>query len=255
MTLPLDTGMLSAVIDVAPTPLWVIESDGTVALANRAAVGVLGYRSIGDVIGAPSHDLLHEWHPDGSRYPSHACPIVQQCGSHTDPTPEWFLTRFGQPIPVSWSTRPLGIGGARLLSFTDVTERLAAEKVSDDERALAEAVESAGATRADLRADLLAHVRTRFRDPEFTPARLAAEFHLSLRTVQQLLAEDGRAPAAEIRRRRVEFADGLIARGASVQAACKASGFADSGTFSRAYRRHFGRSPSTAARRSGSPPA
>lgn len=241
--------MLSAVIDIAPTPLWVIESDGSVALANQAAVSVLGYCSVGDVLGAPSHDLLHKWRPDGSRYPSHACPIVQQRDSRAHSAHEWFLTRAGRPIPVTWSTRPLGNGGARLLSFTDATDRIAASDFSRVEPELLAAAEAAGTSRSNLRADLLAHVSTRFRDPGFTPARLAAECHLSLRAVQQLFAEDGRAPAAEIRRRRVELADTLIERGATVQAAGRASGFTDPGTFRRAYRRHFGSPPSAAAQR------
>lgn len=127
MGLQLDSGTLTAVIDVAPTPLWVIESDGTVALANQAAVSMLGYKSVGDIIGAPSHDTLHEWRPDGSRYHSESCPIIGTGRREVAPT-EWFLTRAGQPIPVTWSTRPIGVGGARLLSFVDATERLAEER-------------------------------------------------------------------------------------------------------------------------------
>ncbi|WP_123028414.1 helix-turn-helix domain-containing protein [Mycolicibacterium stellerae] len=246
-----DSDMLSAVIDMAPTPLWVIGSNGNVALANQAALGMLGYRSAGDVIGAPSHDTLHEWRPDGSRYPSDSCPILDGRGSHATSAPEWFITRAGRPIPVTWSTRPIGTGGARLLSFADATERLAAKGTHDDERDVLAAVEAAAApSRAALRASLLAHVRTRFRDPGFTAATLAAELHVSLRSVQQLLAEEGRSPATEIRRRRLEFASSLIARGTSVHHACRASGFSETGTFTRAFRRHFGKSPSEWARTS-----
>jgi PAS domain S-box-containing protein len=245
----LDVDTLSAVIDVAPTPLWVIGSDGTVALANQAALGMLGYRSADDVIGAPSHDTLHEWRPDGSRYPSHSCPIMDGHGSHTPVSPEWFISRAGQPIPVTWSARPLGAEGARLLSFADATERMVVERARRDEPDVRAAVEAAP-SRADLRAQLLAHVRTRFRDPDFTAATLATEVHLSLRSVQQLLAEDGRSPATEIRRRRLEFASALISQGSPVSQASRASGFTEAGTFNRAFRRHFGRSPTEWARQS-----
>lgn len=239
--------MLAAVIDVAPTPLWVIESDGTVALANQAAVDMLGYRSVGDLIGAPSHDTLHEWHPDGSPYPPHACPIVQQHHSSDSAAPEWFFTRAGQPIPVTWSMRPLGLGGAMLLSFADASEQWAAAQDAGDE-VLAATEAEVPPSRAALRASVLSQVRIRYRDPDFTPAVLAAECHLSLRSVQQLLAEEGRSPANEIRRRRLEFADALIARGTSVYDACRASGFSEVRTFTRAYRRHFGQSPGAVAR-------
>lgn len=241
---PLDAGTLSAAIDVAPTPLWVIGPDGTVALANQAALSMLGYRSDDDVIGAPSHDTLHEWHPDGSRYPSHSCPILDGCGSPGVTAHEWFITRSGQPVPVTWSAKPLGSDGTRLLAFADATERLAAQPHGG---AIAESAPS----RTELRARLLEHVRTRFRDPDFTAARLAAEFHLSLRSVQQVLAEDGRSPATEIRRQRLELASALIAQGSSVSHAARTSGFADPGTFNRAFRRHFGVPPSEWARRTG----
>lgn len=240
----LDAGTLSAAIDMAPTPLWVIGPDGTVALANQAALSMLGYRSDDDVIGAPSHDTLHEWHPDGSRYPSHSCPILDGCGSPDVTAHEWFISRSGQPIPVTWSAKPLGSNGTRLLAFADATERLAAEPpttlASED-----------APSRTELRARLLAHVGTRLRDPDFTAARLAAEFHLSLRSVQQVLAEDGRSPAMEIRRQRLELASALISRGSSVSSASRACGFADPGTFNRAFRRHFGVPPSEWARRAG----
>lgn len=241
---PLDVGTLSAAIDVAPTPLWVIGRDGTVALANQAALSMLGYRSDDDVIGAPSHDTLHEWHPDGSRYPSHSCPILDGCGSPEVTAHEWFITRSGQPIPVTWSAKPLGTDGTRLLAFADATERLAARPHSS-------VVSAATPSRTEFRARLLEHVRARFRDPDFTAARLAAEFHVSLRFVQQVLAEDGRSPATEIRRQRLELASVLISQGSSVSHAARASGFADPGTFNRAFRRHFGVPPSEWARRAG----
>lgn len=245
------TAALSAVIDIAPTPLWVIGADGTVALANRAALDTLGYRSAGEVIGAPSHDTLHEWRPDGSRYPSHSCPIMDERRSCTSEH-EWFITRAGRPIPVTWSARTLGTDGSRILSFCDATERVAAQRAVADEQDVRAAVEaSAVPSRAQLRARLLAHVHARFRDPDFTPTTLAAEVHLSLRSVQQLLAEDGRSPAAEIRHKRLELANALITQGSSVSQACRISGFTDPGTFNRAFRRQFGSSPSEVARRSG----
>ncbi|WP_081392658.1 helix-turn-helix transcriptional regulator [Mycolicibacterium fortuitum] len=240
---------LSAVIDIAPTPLWVIGADGTVVLANRAALDMLGYRSAGEVIGAPSHDTLHEWRPDGSRYPSHSCPIMRERVAVAS-DPEWFITRAGQPIPVTWSARPLGTDGSRLLSFCDARERVAAEDATAEDLDVRTAVEATAVpSRAQLRAHLLAHIRARFRDPDFTATTLASEVHLSLRSVQQLLAEDGRSPATEIRRRRVEFAGALISQGSPVSQACRVSGFTETGTFNRAFRRQFGSSPSEWARR------
>ncbi|WP_375000377.1 helix-turn-helix domain-containing protein [Aeromicrobium sp. CTD01-1L150] len=244
---PTDPNVLSAVIEVTPTPLWVIGTDGTVALANQAAVALLGYGSTADVVGAPSHDTLHSWHPDGSRYPAHSCPILERTSTNAVSDPEWFITREGRALPVSWSTRPLGSTGHTLLSFADATEQLEArsgEPLTDEGRRLRDAATRMGAmSRPSVRDRIVEHVETRFRDPDFDAPTLARECHLSLRSVQQLLAEDGRSPAAEIRDRRVDLAADLLRSGSTVQSAARASGFSDTTTFTRAFRRRFGEAP------------
>nr|WP_269811272.1 helix-turn-helix transcriptional regulator [Kineosporia rhizophila] len=73
---------------------------------------------------------------------------------------------------------------------------------------------------------------------------MARANHLSVRSVQVLFAEVGRTPGDEIRTARLEFARGLLERGAGVRSACHDSGFSDQGTFARAFRRQFGDSPS-----------
>lgn len=239
----LDDDLLAAVVNVTPTALWVIGADGTVQLANQAALSLLGYSSADEIIGAPSHETLHDHRPDGTAYPSEACPILGRPGSSTIPAPEWFFTRQGRPLPVAWSTRAVGTAGARLLSFA-----LAPDAPGF---ALEEVDEVDVTTRDALRTAVDRRVRERFRDPEFTAAALASELHLSVRSVQALLAEDGRSPAAEIRRARLEFAGALLARGAAVSDACRASGFSELGTFGRAFRRQYGQTPSSWARAAG----
>ncbi|NYI78413.1 helix-turn-helix transcriptional regulator [Nocardioides panzhihuensis] len=237
----LDDGLLAAVVNVTPTALWVIGADGTVQLANQAALSLLGYSSADEIIGSPSHETLHDHRPDGTAYPSEACPILDRPGSSAATAPEWFFTRQGRPLPVAWSTRSVGTAGARLLSFALAP---AAPGFAVDEVDII--------TRDALRTAVDQCVRERFRDPEFTAADLASELHVSVRSVQALLAEDGRSPAAEIRRARLEFASTLLARGVAVSDACRASGFSEVGTFGRAFRRQFGQTPSSWARVAGS---
>lgn len=239
----LDDDLLAAVVNVTPTALWVIGADGTVQLANQAALSLLGYSSADEIIGAPSHETLHDHRPDGTAYPSEACPILGRPGSPAITAPEWFFTRQGRPLPVAWSIRAVGTAGARLLSFA-----LAPDAPGF---ALDEVDEVDITTRDALRAAVDQRVRERFRDPEFTAAGLASELHLSVRSVQALLAEDGRSPAAEIRRARLEFASALLTRGAAVSDACHASGFSEVGTFGRAFRRQYGQTPSSWARAAG----
>lgn len=239
----LDDDLLAAVVNMTPTALWVIGADGTVQLANQAALSLLGYSSADEIIGAPSHETLHDHRPDGTAYPSEACPILGRPGSSTITAPEWFFTRQGRPLPVAWSTRAVGVAGARLLSFA----------LAPDAPGFAlDVVDEVDITTRDaLRAAVDQRVHERFRDPEFTAVALASELHLSVRSVQALLAEDGRSPAAEIRRARLEFASALLARGAAVSDACRASGFSEVGTFGRAFRRQYGQTPSSWARAVG----
>ncbi|MGI5291983.1 helix-turn-helix domain-containing protein [Nonomuraea polychroma] len=245
-------GVFAEMVAAAPVPLWVIGVDGAVAFANPAALALLGYGSAAEVIGESSHDTLHHRRPDGSDYPPQTCPILDRAGSHEAGEPEWFLTRAGQALPVTWTTRPLGSSGRRLLSFAEVSDSLAANRrrPAEEGRALRHAVDIAGVpSRRLAREAMLRRVREEFGDPDFTVAALASEFHLSVRSLQVLFAEAGISPAAEIRRVRLEFAADLLAGGSTVRHAALASGFTDPGTFARAFRRQYGESPSHQARR------
>ncbi|WP_169333683.1 helix-turn-helix domain-containing protein [Nocardia higoensis] len=238
-----ETELMAAVIEVAPTPLWVI-AGGRVELVNQAAISLLGYSTAADLVGRSSHRALHERRPDGSAYPYDACPIVASAAS-AGPSrgTEWFTTSTGTPLPVNWTTRRLEVRDATLLAFEVVSDR-AGEPGTEWPRPSTTSASSRGErTRCAMRAELLRQIHDHFRDPAFSVSALAKRNHMSVRSVQTLFAETGRAPGEAIRRARLEFACLLLERGASVQSACYESGFSDPGTFSRAFRRHYGRSP------------
>ncbi|WP_049828966.1 helix-turn-helix transcriptional regulator [Arthrobacter sp. RIT-PI-e] len=242
-----DTSLLMGVVREAPVPLWVIGPTGAVVLANRAALAFLGYRGESDVVGGPSHELLHRCHVDGSAYPAHECPIVGAAGAGAG-TSEWFVTRDGDPREVSWSTRGIDDVGSTLLSFAASapgTTRSVAEAPRHD----AVRVPVPARSREAARAGLYIVMRRRFTDPLFSVAELAAEAHLSTRSVQTLFQDVGRSPAAEIRRLRLDHARSMLERGHSVQVTCFSSGYADPGSFTRAFRLRFGCAP-TQIRRS-----
>lgn len=235
--MPHDAAFLSTVLRDAPLPLWVIDAQGRVALANDAALRFLGHRSGTDLRGGASHDLLHRHRPDGTPYPTHECPIIH--AKQPLAASEWFVTRAGDVRPVRWSTRPLAGTDSVLLSFAALGP--AADAVPSVPGPSHE-------TRAQTRARMLSEMRRaiglRMADPMFSPATLAADNHLSVRSVQAIFAEAGTSPAAEIRRHRLGHARMMLEQGQSVQRACHASGFQDADTFARAYRQHFGFAPS-----------
>jgi len=84
-------------------------------------------------------------------------------------------------------------------------------------------------------------------DPAFNAGRLAEAHHISVRSLQLLFAAEGLSPANYIRARRLAMARVLLDQGLPVAAAGRRSGFADTATFSRAFRRQFGLSPSLSA--------
>ncbi|MEU1517561.1 helix-turn-helix domain-containing protein [Streptomyces sp. NPDC005811] len=220
--------VLSAVIEAAPDPMWVIGPDGDVVVVNDAAATVLGHADAGTLIGRPSHEALHHRHPDGSAYPASECPIVRsERDRAARPQHELFLTRTGRAVPVEWTTSDLRTPGYRLLSF----------------RPLLAAATPGGTSILPAAAELRAQVERRFRDPELTPLVLARDNHISLRTLQLILAREQESPAELIRWTRLAHARDLLAHGASVRGAAEASGFLDVDTFARAFRRVYTHSP------------
>ncbi|MGW8484394.1 helix-turn-helix domain-containing protein [Microbacterium sp. NPDC055903] len=216
------SALLAEAFDIVPVPLWVIDGDGSVVRANPAAARFLGYRDELQLIGGPSHALLHRHRLDGTGYPAHECPIVRADGPAA--SEEWFITRAGQPRRVRWSTQPMRSRRHVLLTF-DTASGASAPPTAPPR---------------SIRAVIHAH----FTDPSFDALELAVRTRMPLRTLQALCARRGFTPAAEIRRVRLEHARGLLEAGSAVRAAAHASGFLDAETFSRAFRRHFGMPPS-----------
>lgn len=98
--------------------------------------------------------------------------------------------------------------------------------------------------RAALAAQLASYVDAHLADPRLTADSLARAHHVSVRTAQAALSEAGMSPAGLIRSRRLGLARRLLQAGRRVDHAAQLSGFADLGTFTRAFRRETGESPS-----------
>ena len=111
--------------------------------------------------------------------------------------------------------------------------------------AFAEAVEGTPPERLFLRRTLAA-IEERLADPELSVPQLARALALSTRSLQRKLkAITGSGPLELLRTLRLERAAALLERGGvNVSEAAHRVGFADPGTFSRAFRSHFGHPPS-----------
>ncbi|UIX33317.1 helix-turn-helix domain-containing protein [Streptomyces sp. GQFP] len=91
-------------------------------------------------------------------------------------------------------------------------------------------------------------------DPELTPTMLARELKVSVRTLQRAFATSGESPTAYIRLRRLEEARrALTAQSGrlSISELAVHWQFADTSHFSRAFKKHYGQTPTEYARTNG----
>lgn len=100
---------------------------------------------------------------------------------------------------------------------------------------------------APVRADALrTYARSRLGDPHFDLTAMARAFGCTPRTIQNVFARDGDTFSGWLRAERLDRAReelGGAGRGRSLAAISRSSGFADTGTFHRAYRERFGTTP------------
>jgi PAS domain S-box-containing protein len=134
---------VAGVLRVTAQPIWVVDPDGLIRFANRAAVQALGYDSVDELLGRHSHETIHYRHPDGRPYPASDCPILvpRATGETVSSELDWFFRRDGSMFPVSYVSVQISMpeGRGAVVAFTDIEERRRAEQaLRDREASLAE---------------------------------------------------------------------------------------------------------------------
>jgi PAS domain S-box-containing protein len=124
---------LGAVLKTTAQPIWVVDPDGVIRFANPAALDALGYESASELFGRDSHETIHHKHPDGLPYPAADCPMLlpRVTGETVARDLDWFVRRDGSVFPVSYISVPLEMpeGRGAVVAFTDIQDRLRAERV------------------------------------------------------------------------------------------------------------------------------
>ncbi len=150
--------------------------------------------------GQPSHETVHWKHPDGSPYPASECPMLRprEDGEPVHGEDEWFVRRDGSMVPIAWWSAPIEIASGRgaVFSFTDVTERRAAER-AERERDAAEI--RAAAARAAQRRIVESALQTRrqiTRDLHDGAQQQLVNLLIGLRLAREELASDPAQTAA-----------------------------------------------------------
>jgi PAS domain S-box-containing protein len=125
-------GQVRSLLDSTAEGIYGIDSAGSIMFANPAASQMLGFRVPEEMIGRDSHALFHHSFPDGTSYPSEACPMVQvRTESTVKSGREWFWDQAGHGFPIEYQATPLirdGRAQGAVIAFTDISKRVAAEQ-------------------------------------------------------------------------------------------------------------------------------
>jgi PAS domain S-box-containing protein len=161
--------LLARILEVVPRPVWVVDHLDRIVFANQAACRVLGYANASELRGKPGHETVHYKRADGTPYPQDECPMLRprQTGQTVHSEDECFVHRDGSMIPIAWWSAPIDLPGGlgAVLTFSDISERLAAQKVlrerdaaevraAESQAAQRRILESATAARQQLARDL-----------------------------------------------------------------------------------------------------
>src|SRR3954468_5220011 len=123
---------LAAVLRATAQPMWVVDPGGLIRFANPAAITALGYDRSDELFGRHSHETIHYRHPDGTPYPASECPMLlpRTTGETVASDLDWFFRRDGSMFPVSYVSVPIDMpdGRGAVVAFTDIEDRLAAER-------------------------------------------------------------------------------------------------------------------------------
>ncbi len=126
-------GFLAAILEATGQPIWAVDRAGVIRFANPAALAALGYDSADELFGRRSHETIHYQRPDGTPYPAAECPMLlpRTTGEVIESDLDWFFRRDGSMFPVSYVSVPLDMpdGRGAVVAFTDIEDRMRAERV------------------------------------------------------------------------------------------------------------------------------
>jgi PAS domain S-box-containing protein len=112
--------------------IYGLDARGQVEFVNPAAERLTGY-SAEEQLGSDQHGLIHGHRPDGSPYPREECPVWRalRTGRTVVADHETFWHKDGTAVPVEVIVVPTvedGVQTGVVVSFRDLTERLAAQR-------------------------------------------------------------------------------------------------------------------------------
>ncbi|MBL0041326.1 MAG: EAL domain-containing protein [Xanthomonadales bacterium] len=122
-------GILSSVGD----GVYGVDRSGVIQFVNPAAVDLLGYADVSDLVGQSAYEKFHHAFENGAPMPRSAC-FLSQCYTQGSQVPNWqtvFISAARRPIPVECTVFPMNVDGVRegsVVAFRDVSQRRVLEE-------------------------------------------------------------------------------------------------------------------------------
>jgi len=119
------------ILDSTAEGIFGVDTEGRIAFVNPAACRLLGFTAE-ELIGQPSHAVIHHHRPDGSEYPREECPMfaAYKDGKASRVDDEFLWCKDGSGLPVEYGATPIlkeDIVVGAVVSFSDITLRKQAE--------------------------------------------------------------------------------------------------------------------------------
>jgi PAS domain S-box-containing protein len=134
----------AALLESTTQGFYGMDNAGHCTFINPAGAKLLGYEPE-ELLGKQVHETLHYKHPDGSFYPLNDCPLYTALlkGEGVRISNEVMWAKDGSAIPVEYSSAPLIEAGelrGSVVAFTNISERIAAERMLRENEARKDAV-------------------------------------------------------------------------------------------------------------------
>jgi two-component system, sensor histidine kinase and response regulator len=149
-------------LDSTAEAIYGLDLHGQCTFSNRAALRLLGYADVHELLGRNMHDLTHHTHDNGSRYSASECPISETLStgvaSHSDVEVMW--RSDGTSFPAEYWSYPIEREGqivGAVVTLIDITVRRAAQQAMLTAK---EAAESANRAKSEFLANMSHEIRT-----------------------------------------------------------------------------------------------